>query len=197
MSKVRKPASRTEDSYSNPTPWCCRNRYKRKALYPEEIQGSDARLKLYVNCLNEGGPLLLADIILAANRDRDPDAMTAGALKAGLEEVNKLFKGVQAPAEAILDSDYLRLTGEMAMYQARKIKIGSDYFDTDDFITKLKSATIGNLVRQANGGAGSQRNAEAEEQDYDGVVADPYVGWDRIGKLATKHSLRVPPIDFM
>lgn len=133
---------------------------------------------------------------LNANRDRDPNAITAGALKAGLVEVNKLFKGVQAPAEAILDSDYLRLTSEMAMYQARKMKIGSDYFDTDDFITKLKSAITGNLVRQANRTLGSQGPGIDENQDCD-TIPDPYVGWDRIGKLATKHCLRVPPIDFM
>jgi hypothetical protein len=133
--------------------------------------------------------------------------MTAGTLKAGLEKVNKLFKGVQAPAEAILDSDYLRLTGDLAMYQARKIKIGTDYFDTEDFITKLKSTISQNLLRQVNRGAGTQRGAagpsqrsqaDAEEDaEYDGSVPDPFVGWDFIGKLATKHSLRVPPIDFM
>lgn len=149
---------------------------------------------------------MLTCYTFSADRARDPDGMTASALKAGLEEVNKLFKGVQAPAEAVLDSNYLMLTSEMAMYQARKIKIGSDYFDTDDFITKLKSAITGNIVRQANGsgsprkGNGSQRAQQASDDEggeYDATIPDPYVGWDRIGKLATKHSLRVPPVDFM
>lgn len=137
-------------------------------------------------------------------RARDPDSMTAGALKAGLEKVNKLFKGVQAPAEAILDSDYLRLTGDLAMYQARKIKIGTDYFDTEDFLTKLKNTISQNLLRQPNRasqrGAGSSQRSQAdadEDEEYDGTIPDPFVGWDFIGKLAIKHSLRVPPIDFM
>lgn len=131
--------------------------------------------------------------------------MTAASLRAGLEQANKLFLGVKAPAEAVLDSTFLMLTSDMAMHQARKIKIGSDYFDTEDFITKLKVNITGGIVPPANGrgsprksgvGSRTQRNSD-DEADYEGTAVDPYVGWDKIGKLATKHSLRIPPIDFM
>lgn len=117
---------------------------------------------------------------------------------------NEVFKTVQGPAEAVLDSNYLMMTGDLAMQAARKLKIGGDYFDTDDFITKLKGAITGGVVRR-NANASprrsnqrSQANAsDDEDADYENNYQDPYVGWDRIGKLATKHTLRVPPIDFM
>lgn len=147
---------------------------------------------------------LLICLSLAADKKRDPDSMTAATLRAGLEQANKLFKGVKAPAEAVLDSNFLMLTSEAAMWQARKIKIGADYFDTEDFISKLKVNITGGIVRQTNGngsprrsGARSQRQSDDEDEDYEGTAVDPFVGWDKIGKLATKHCLRVPPIDFM
>lgn len=141
----------------------------------------------------------------AANHERNPDAMTAGELRATLEKANKLFKGVRAPAEAVLDSNFLMMTGDMAMYQARKVKVGADYFDTDDFINKLKASISGPIRTAADAGSskkkkGVKRQSDDEDEqdpDYDGVVVDPYSGWDKIGKLATKHSLRVPPVDFM
>lgn len=142
--------------------------------------------------------------LLVEDHLRDPDGMTAASLTERLERANKLFKGVQAPAEAVLDSTFLMLTSDMAMHQARKIKIGSDYFDTEDFISKLKINITGGIVPPANGrgtprrsGGRSQRHSDDEDEDYEGTVVDPYVGWDKIGKLATKHTLRIPPIDFM
>jgi hypothetical protein len=145
---------------------------------------------------------------LAADRARDPDGMTTAMLKEGLDKVNRLFKDVHAPSEAVLDSTFLQLTSEMAMHQARKLKVGTDYFDTEDFLTKLRSAITGGVVRRTGtnatprrGTQASQRGqraaSEADNEEQEAPVQDPYVGWDRIGKLATKHCLRVPPIDFM
>ena len=139
-----------------------------------------------------------------AERARDPDSITVKSLRNNIQKGNALFSSVKTPAEAVLDSNFLMVTSEMALHQARKLKVGGDYFDTDHFVGKLKMLVMGVPQRmknpsQANAGRGRrvQVDDDDEEDELDGPSREPAMGWDIIGKLATRHTLRVPPIDFM
>lgn len=168
-----------------------------------------------------------------AERARDPDKMTASHISKNIEQANAYFDKVKNPAEAVLDSGFLLVAGEMAVAQARKLKVGGDYFDTDDFVNKIKLVVTGvaagnnrngRRAAEAGGnrrGGGSQRRAatgrsqdrrrveeedddddedQDQDQDGEGGLANPdqeAIGWDIIGKLATRHTLKVPAIDFM
>lgn len=133
--------------------------------------------------------------------------MTASAIKSSIQRANELFTTVKTPAEAVLDSNLLMLTGDMAIQQARKMRIGVDHFDTDDFVAKLKKVITGGIQldvrRPRNAGSqrgrGSQRREDDDEDDDDVEIPlhTAVKGWDIIGKLATRFTLRVPPIDFM
>ena len=102
------------------------------------------------------------------------------------------------------------LTGEIALQQARKLKVGGDYFDTDDFLMRLKTVIAGGAVRggaaagggtprrsQNNTQSNRRRNNDSDEDEMEAPAQDVAIGWNKIGILATKHTLRVPPIDFM
>lgn len=159
-----------------------------------------------------------------ADRSKDPDGITTQSLRSGLDRVNELFNAVKTPAEAVLDSNFLMLTGDLALHQARKLKIGGDYFDTEDFLAKIKTVIMGGALggaarkgrgvaqngtpgRGSQGGRGRGSNrrddsdAEEDDEEEDEALAtsaaNVYRGWDRIGRLATKYTYRVPPIDFM
>jgi len=150
---------------------------------------------------------------LMSDRARDPDTITASSLRTKIQTANKFFNKVKNPAEAVLDSTFLSTVGDLALQEARKLKVGGDYFDTDDFVAKLKVVVMGGPAAsgsQRRNGAGVRRRGrgesesdeeEQEEEDDDddneGAVRDPLKGWDFIGTLATRHTLRVPPIDFM
>lgn len=136
----------------------------------------------------------------------NPDEITTTALVDKINDANELFRKVKAPAEAVLDSNFLILTGDMVMNRARKLKIGTDYFDTGEFIGRLKTVISG--VQQATasprrGGQGSQRagrragSGSDDELEIETSTKDSHTGWDKLGALATRFTLRVPPIDFM
>lgn len=144
--------------------------------------------------------------MIADNRARDPDGITAGSLRNGLQRINELFHKVQTPAEAVLDSNYLMITGEIALQQARKLKVGGDYFDTDDFLLRLKTVITGGGAGRANAAGGTPRRSQQsnrrrdssdDEDELEAPAQDVAIGWNKIGYLATKHTMRVPPIDFM
>ena len=156
---------------------------------------------------------LIISCDLSAERARNPDNVTVSSLRNNLQKGNELFHNVKTPAEAVLDSNFLMVTSEMALQQARKLKVGGDFFDADDFVGKLKMLVMGGSVRSQGRGAGNQGSArrgsgrravsvdddddEEEEDELEAPARDPTIGWDIIGKLATRHTLRVPPIDFM
>jgi hypothetical protein len=100
------------------------------------------------------------------------------------------------------------LTGEIALQQARKLKVGGDYFDTDDFLVRLKTVITGGAARPGGAAGGTPRrsqgtqnrrrvNNDDDEDEMEPPAQDVAIGWNKIGILATKHTLRVPPIDFM
>lgn len=156
------------------------------------------------------GWLGLAEGVPTDVRARDPDGLTTSKIREGLANANNLFDNVKTPAEAVLDSNYLMLTGELALQQARKLKVGGDYFDTDDFLLRLKTVITGGGAGRAGPAAANgttprrsqvsqnrRRNTSDDEEELEAPAQDVSIGWNKIGYLATKYTLRLPAIDFM
>jgi hypothetical protein len=79
--------------------------------------------------------------------------------------------------EATLDSKLLVLSSDLGLQKARRMKLGSNCFDTDDFILKICYQLRIN-----------DNDVNDDEGCYD---------WKTIGKHATQATLRVPSISFM
>lgn len=148
-----------------------------------------------------------------ADRARDPDNITATSLRTRIQTANRFFDQVKNPAEAVLDSTFLSTVGDLALQEARKLKVGGDYFDTDDFVASLKLVVMGGPAagasqrrngtqRRRGRGRGAvdsdDEEVDDDDDDDDDIAAqNPVKGWDIVGAIATRHTLRVPPIDFM
>ncbi|KAK9465890.1 Nse4 C-terminal-domain-containing protein [Lipomyces arxii] len=100
-----------------------------------------------------------------------------------VNRVNELYKGVRQAAEAVLDSELLTITSELAYQQARNVKLGAaPQFDLDDYVLQIKRfLTIG---RHPNGETTNESDDEDNEND------DDLEAWKRVGGLAGAVLLR-------
>ncbi|EGU12119.1 WD-repeat-containing protein [Rhodotorula toruloides ATCC 204091] len=114
---------------------------------------------------------------------------------------NVLFKRVDRPSEAILDSHVLIATSEAGALKARQLKIDADAFDTDEFIPRLVKfmggqANARDARRKRTRG---KRAAESDEDelDDDEVEFDRPMKWIKVGRVLAAQSRRPAPLDFM
>ncbi|GAA5930943.1 hypothetical protein JCM10213_003951 [Rhodosporidiobolus nylandii] len=116
------------------------------------------------------------------------------ALSAQVAASNALFRKVDAPSEAILDSRVLIATSEAGALKARQLKIDADAFDTDEFLSRLK-AFLG--VRAGGVRTRRQRGDDSDDELDDAENASGALKWGRVGKVLAGESKRVPALDFM
>ncbi|CAG8559662.1 7450_t:CDS:2 [Ambispora gerdemannii] len=102
----------------------------------------------------------------------------SNGLSETLAKANNLYKKVRNTHEAILDSRILVLSGDLSVQKARRMKVDSNAFDTDDYIAKLVNFMGG-------------------EQQTRGEEDDGHLDWLGLGKVAARHTNRVPSVDFM
>ncbi|KAA1472846.1 hypothetical protein DENSPDRAFT_839229 [Dentipellis sp. KUC8613] len=119
--------------------------------------------------------------------NRNVNDLTAQQLIHKVQRADDLFRKVQAPQEATLDSNFLLSTSGIAAAKARAMKSGSGAFDVDDFISKLITFM------------GGRRGTETLSDDSDPEDGDIDVplDWEKIGRKALAKSRRIPAMDFM
>lgn len=83
------------------------------------------------------------------------------------------------------------LYADTAAVKARQMKIDADAFDTDDFLVRLRKLMGANTV------INDEEDEDEEEEEERNRAAFGWQGWDRIGKIGMKYSLRAPVMDFM
>ncbi|GAA5978407.1 hypothetical protein JCM11641_004680 [Rhodosporidiobolus odoratus] len=117
-------------------------------------------------------------------------------LSAQVAATNALFKKVENPSEAILDSRVLIATSEAGALKARQLKIDADAFDTDEFLSRLKV-----FLGVKAGGVRTRRrrgdDSDEDELDEDERSSSGGLKWGRVGKVLAGESKRVPALDFM
>lgn len=115
---------------------------------------------------------------------------------------NALFKTVDRPSEAVLDSRVLIATSEAGALKARQLKIDADAFDTDEFIARLVRFMGGrtnsrDARRKRTRGRRAAESDEDELDDDEEVDFDRPMKWIRVGRVLAAQSRRPAPLDFM
>ena len=112
------------------------------------------------------------------------------------------YYAVKAPAEGVLDSRVLVGVGEMGRTMAQSLRANTATIDMDEFMNKIALYVGGGGAKmgastQAGGSRRKGRRArgEDEESDEDELDAADDWNWDKLGRLATKFSRRVPTVD--
>ncbi|KAL8279175.1 hypothetical protein RQP46_008431 [Phenoliferia psychrophenolica] len=117
---------------------------------------------------------------------------TVPDLSSLVERGNELYKGVTAPAEAILDSRVLMAASDAGALKARQLKLDANAFDTDEFLLKL--------VQFMGGRVGAKKahiRADSEDGGPGGDDGELNARWTKVGRVLAKESRRVPALDHM
>ncbi|BGP09659.1 hypothetical protein JCM10049v2_005532 [Rhodotorula toruloides] len=119
-----------------------------------------------------------------------------------VSSANVLFKRVDRPSEAVLDSKVLIATSEAGALKARQLKIDADAFDTDEFIARLVKfmggqANARDARRKRTRGKRAAENDEDELDDDDEAEFDRPMKWIKVGRVLAAQSRRAAPFDFM
>ncbi|OZJ04873.1 hypothetical protein BZG36_02605 [Bifiguratus adelaidae] len=114
--------------------------------------------------------------LLTTTSERRQDIIKASdeSMLETLQQADLLYRKVERPQEATLDSQILILSTDLAMQRARNLKMDIDGFDIEDYMARL-SRYMG-------------------ETDTD---ATRPISWDKLGKLGLQHTCRLPSSDFM
>ncbi|CAG8441781.1 6477_t:CDS:10 [Ambispora leptoticha] len=146
-----------------------RKRIKRQEIYDPEQDKNEKRAlrKDYRNL-----------IISTEENRQDYLKSNSNGLSETLAKANSLYKKVRNTHEAILDSRILVLSADLSVQKARRMKIDSNAFDTDDYVGKL-----------VNFMGGSQPHLEEED--------DAPLDWLGLGKVAARFTTRVPSMAYM
>ncbi|RHZ44827.1 hypothetical protein Glove_709g6 [Diversispora epigaea] len=94
-----------------------------------------------------------------------------------LARANELIQKVKNTHEATLDSSLLVKTSILGVQKARRMKLDSNAFDVDDYISKLITLMGG-------------RQIDDDEED-------PVLNWKLVGDIASRCTFRVPTMEFM
>lgn len=119
-----------------------------------------------------------------------------------VSSANVLFKRVDRPSEAVLDSKVLIATSEAGALKARQLKIDADAFDTDEFIARLVKfmggqANARDARRKRTRGKRAAESDEDELDDDDEAEFDRPMKWIKVGRVLAAQSRRAAPFDFM
>ncbi|BGP33653.1 hypothetical protein JCM10296v2_005457 [Rhodotorula toruloides] len=119
-----------------------------------------------------------------------------------ISSANVLFKRVDRPSEAVLDSKVLIATSEAGALKARQLKIDADAFDTNEFIARLVKfmggqANARGARRKRTRGKRAAESDEDELDDDDEVEFDRPIKWIKVGRVLAAQSRRPAPFDFM
>lgn len=142
-------------------------------------------------------------LVLFPDARGDLNNTTVHDLSAQVTASNRLFAKVSAPSEAVLDSRVLIATSEAGALKARQLKIDADALDTDEFLSRLKGFW-GIKAGGGGGGKGRRRKGgdDSEEDELDDGVSTgagkvSVLKWNKVGKVLSGESRRVPALDFM
>ncbi|KAK9454331.1 Nse4 C-terminal-domain-containing protein [Dipodascopsis uninucleata] len=107
---------------------------------------------------------------------------------------NEVYTRVRMPNEAVLDSELLVMSGELARQKASRIKLGpSVEFDVDEYIGRLRSYLYGDDdIREPL----NVENDKSDDED-DVFDASDIQGWKKLGKLATSLCARPSLHEFL
>ncbi|KAG8886054.1 hypothetical protein FRB97_007930 [Tulasnella sp. 331] len=115
---------------------------------------------------------------------KDFKTLDVAALTEGVRNADISF--VRAPQEALLDSRLLTTVSHLSAAKAKDLKHDGGGFDTDDFISKLKSFLGGNRI-----------DVQADDDDEDAADREIELSWDKLGWKALGRSRRGLGLDFM
>ena len=100
-----------------------------------------------------------------------------------------IYNSVKAPTDGLLDSKYLLNLSDMGAEMTRQMRLEADAFDVDEFmhlVSRLLGAGIVSLQESSLDAETSMETANTESWD-----------WARLGRLAVRHSRRVPIADHL
>ncbi|CAG8635812.1 14148_t:CDS:2 [Acaulospora morrowiae] len=95
----------------------------------------------------------------------------SNGLSQNIVKANELVQKVKNTHEATLDSRLLVLTSDLGVQKARLMKLDSNMFDADDYISKLITLMGGRQV--------------SDEEE-------PTLNWKEVGEIASHYTQRVP-----
>lgn len=84
-------------------------------------------------------------------------------------------------------------TAAAAVTKARQLKIDSNAFDTNEFLTRLVAYMGGKRALNK----GKKRQIKGEDEPEADQLDEGGYNWDRVGRLLAGESRRVPVMDFM
>lgn len=107
---------------------------------------------------------------------------------------NELFGKVKRPTEAVIDGRTMNLLGNTLNEVTRSANRGVSAFDTIGFLTRVAAKLAPNAVADdEDGSTADGRRQRRRVADDDAHAA----GWAAIGRMAAKHTCRIPVADFM
>jgi len=109
---------------------------------------------------------------------------------------NELFGKVKRPTEAVIDGRTMNLLGNTLNDVTRSANRGVSAFDTMGFLARVAAKLAPNAV----GGGDDEDGATADGRRQRRRLADDdahAAGWTVVGRMAAKHTCRIPVADFM
>lgn len=114
-----------------------------------------------------------------------------------IQRADTLHDKVVAPSESILDTRTLTSVSEMGARMAKKMKLNTDAFDTNEFVTRLARYLGGEAlpVRAVGAETATAQNSDDDEEN-DTSNVDAW-DWNKLATLAAGYSRRAVTIDFL
>ena len=109
---------------------------------------------------------------------------------------NELFGKVKRPTEAVIDGRTMNLLGNTLNDVTRSANRGVSAFDTMGFLARVAAKLAPNAVGggdDEDGATADGRRQRRRLMDDDAHAA----GWTVVGRMAAKHTCRIPVADFM
>ncbi|PWN22469.1 hypothetical protein BCV69DRAFT_246606 [Microstroma glucosiphilum] len=100
---------------------------------------------------------------------------------------------VKAPNEGVLDSRFLIRVSDVGAQMARSMKLNSNAFDIDEYITRV-ARFIGGAARRSGGHANDDEDEDVMDLDDDDL--DSW-NWQRLGTIAAGLTKRAPTMDHL